>query len=177
MPSLAPSGAMIREAMDNRYYTGDIMPLLSYRAPRQRGVHGLRGICDDTGAAIAMSIIGSASAAIGGAISAAGSAGKDAGATAAGGAISSVGGSIGDAWARTCLATARGEATGTTPSESVDDAYARARADMMADVEANRAEEEIRLSEQRTQNRNMMIGLGVVGLVAIVGVGVAVTRR
>lgn len=97
------------------------------------GIAGLGGdpnLCTDPGWVFAQSLLRGA----GDVITAAG--GDDAGFRTAGTATSAVG----DAWAASCMAEARGSTDGAaTPSESIADVYARARAEMERDAAVARA--------------------------------------
>lgn len=192
MRSYAPSGETIQTAMANRYHAQDgIMARRSYttipaqalhgfNGRRVKGVHGLRGglgdVCDDPGAAIAMSIIGAAGRAIGGAVSAAGTSSKDAGVNAAGTAIGGTVGAVGDAWAAACLSAPRGSSSGATPTESPADAVARANAELEMSIASSRNEElALQNAAAADRNKNIAIGVGVVALVVVAGV--VLTRR
>lgn len=163
----------------NRFHTPGVLSPKSYTMIRGvRGLHGLGSICDDTGAAIAMGVIGATTAAIGGAMSAAGTSGKDAGLTAAGGGVAAVGSSLGDAWAAACLSAPRGAAMGTTPAEDPATVAARASAEYEARIARERNSElESTLASQQTQSRNILIGAGVVAVLAAGGLAFAFSRR
>lgn len=177
--TLAPDRAGIRRSMMNRYNTPGVFPPNSYTMLRGvRGLSGLGSICDDTGAAIAMGIIGAATTTIGGAVGAAGRAGKDAGATSAGEGLVGAGSALGDAWAAACLSAPRGAAMGTTPAEDPATVAARAAAEYEARLTRDRNTElELQATQAQSQNRNLMIGIGVVAVIAVGAGAFALARR
>jgi|694.fasta_scaffold27114_13 hypothetical protein len=132
------------------------------------GIAGLGGdpnLCTDPGWQIAQRI----TTAAGGII--AGAAGDDRGWATAGNTVSAVG----DVWAATCMAEVRGSTDGaTTPRESVEDVYARARAEMERDAATARAADlDLRLREAALTSQPASSGVSQQTLLIAGGVAVA----
>lgn len=134
------------------------------------GIAGLSGdpnLCTDPGWAVARTFLSSADTFIDR------FAAEDQGWQTAGDALSMVG----DAWAAGCMAESRGSTTGATPSESVEDVLARARAEMERDAAMARAADlDVRLREAAlTQSPpSSQPAQGVSTQTLLIGAGVAV---
>jgi hypothetical protein len=133
------------------------------------GIAGLSGdpnLCTDPGWAVARTLLSNA----GPILDRLG--GDDAGVQTAGDALSLVG----DAWAAGCMADARGSTTGATPSESVEDVLARARAEMERDAaNARAADLDVRMREAALQSeRDSAASGGVSQQTLLIAGGVAV---
>lgn len=147
--------------------------LAASRSARNRvlgstGIRGLGGdpnLCTDPGWVFAQNLLSGA----GGIISAVG--GDDEGFRTAG----SVTSTVGDAWASACMAEARGSTTGATPSESVEDVIARARAEMERDAATARAADlDLRLREAALTSNTQPASSGVSQQTLLIAGGVAV---
>lgn len=191
----APGREDIDSAMRNRFYsdvarpghygfvTRDMVPA-GQLSGRPRGIRGLGDLCDDEGAALGVGIA-SAIMRVGGSLvestgrstvdSEGAKTGGDTGRATAGRTLTSGGDALVDAWTNSCLSATRGASTGASPSESIDSALARARAELAATT-ASRDTEALELEHERMDRedaraattRNWIIG-GVAAVVVLGG--------